>query len=204
MTDSPSAMSIPRSVACACIVALFGAAAPALGQPKPPVKAPAIAQTCIACHGIRGVSTTKDSPSLAGQPDIFTQYQLVFMRDGQRQPGVMAGIVKILTDDHIRELGAYYAALPPPAFARAEAVDADKANAIMGPRRCGNCHKEDSAGQGETARLAGQRPDYLIKSLRDFRAGVRRGRGMGAMMEVSVTLQDDDIAMIAHYLAGKP
>ena len=180
-------------------------AAPAHGQPKPPLKAPAIAQTCVACHGIKGVSTTKDSPSLAGQPDIFTQYQLVFMRDGQRQPGVMAGIVKTLTDQNIRDLGAYYAALPPPPpFAKADPVDADKVNAIMGPRRCGNCHKEDFSGQGETGRLAGQRPDYLIKSLKDFRSGVRRGRGMGAMMEVSVTLQDDDIVLIAHYLAGKP
>ena len=197
----------------ACIAALVAVSAPAHGQSKPPatppvtpsVKAPAIAQTCIACHGIRGVSTTKDSPSLAGQPDIFTQYQLVFMRDGQRRPGVMAGIVKTLTDENIRDLGAYYAALaPPPPFAKAEPVDADKVNAVMGPRRCANCHKDDFSGQGENARLAGQRPDYLIKSLTDFRAGVRRGRGMGAMMEVSVTLQDEDIAMIAHYLAAKP
>ena len=120
------------------------------------------------------------------------------MRDGQRQPGVMAGIVKTLTDENIRDLGAYYAALPPPpAFAKAEPVDADKVDAIMGPRRCGNCHKEDFSGQGETGRLAGQRPDYLIKSLKDFRAGVRRGRGMGAMMEVSVTLQDEDIVLIS-------
>ena len=127
------------------------------------------------------------------------------MRDGQRQPGVMAAIVKTLTDQNIRDLGAYYAALPPPPpFAKADPVDADKANAIMGPRRCGNCHKEDFSGQGETGRLAGQRPDYLIKSLKDFRAGVRRGRGMGAMMEVSVTLEDADIVLIAHYLARKP
>ena len=51
---------------------------------------------------------------------------------------------------------------------------------------------------------AGQRMDYLVKALRDFRSGARRGRGMGAMMEVSVTLQDRDIDMIARYLAGKP
>jgi cytochrome c553 len=30
------------------------------------------------------------------------------------------------------------------------------------------------------------------------------GRGMAAMMEVSVTLSDQDIETIAHYLAGKP
>jgi len=193
------------SLVLATSAALAAASTPAAAQSTPPIKAPAIAQTCSACHGLRGVSTTKDSPSLAGQPDIFTQYQLVFMRDGQRQPGVMAGIVKTLTDQNIRDLGAYYAALPPPPpFAKAEPVDADKANAVMGPRRCGNCHKEDFSGQGETGRLAGQRPDYLIKALKDFRSGVRRGRGMGAMMEVSVTLEDADIVLIAHYLAAKP
>src|SRR5258708_15418371 len=192
-------MSKFRSVVT--VLATIFLAAPAAAQPK----APAIAQTCVACHGSKGVSTINDTPSIAGQPDIFTQYQLVFMRDGQRPPGVMQGIVKTLTDAHIRELGAYYAALPPPPpFAKANPVDADKVNEIMGPRRCGNCHKEDFSGQGETGRLAGQRPDYLIKSLTDFRTGARRGRGMGAMMEVSVTLKDQDIEMIAHYVAGKP
>ena len=54
------------------------------------------------------------SPSLAAQPDIFLQYQLVFMRDGVRDAGVMKAVVKNLTDENIRDLGAYYAALPPP------------------------------------------------------------------------------------------
>src|SRR6185295_6409710 len=117
-----------RTRSVICIAALLAVSAPAHSQSPPPPKAPAIAQTCSACHGLKGVSTTKDSPSLAGQPDIFTQYQLVFMRDGQRQPGVMAGIVKTLTDQNIRDLGAYYASLPPPPpFAKADPVDADKA-----------------------------------------------------------------------------
>jgi cytochrome c553 len=125
-----------KSRSVVCIAALIAAATSAAAQSKPPPRAPAIAQTCVACHGIRGVSTTKDTPSLAGQPDIFTQYQLVFMRDGQRPAGVMAAIVKTLTDQNIRDLGAYYEALPPPPpFAKAEPVDADKVNAVMGPRR---------------------------------------------------------------------
>ena len=192
--------SIVQALAATAVVAL-AAGTPAAAQPKPPT----IAQSCAACHGVKGVSTMAGSPSLAAQPDIFTQYQLVFMRDGQRKPGVMQAIVKNLSDEQIRALGAYYEALPPPPpFAGAPPVDAEKVNAIMGPRRCGNCHKEDFSGQGETGRLAGQRPDYRVKALSDFRAGVRHGRGMGAMMEVSVTLNDQDIQMIAHYLAAKP
>jgi cytochrome c553 len=166
---------------------------------------PAIVTTCAACHGSKGVSSIRGTPSLAAQPDIFIQYQLVFMRDGGRNPGVMQAVVKNLTDDAIRELGAYYSALPPPPAFKAEGdVDAEGVRDLIRPRHCDSCHKEDFSGQGETARLAGQRPEYLAKALADFRRGDRRGRGMGAMMEVSVTLHDKDIEMIAAYLARQP
>ena len=49
---------------------------------------PAIAQTCAACHGAKGVSSIQGTPSLAAQPDIFIQYQLVFMRERGREPNV--------------------------------------------------------------------------------------------------------------------
>jgi len=171
----------------------------------PPAGIKSVIQTCVACHGPKGWSPMAGSPSLAGQPNIFTQYQLVFMRDGGRKPGVMSAVVKTLTDDHIRELGAYYEALPPPPPAKTgPVVDEAKAMALIKPRHCDNCHKEDFSGQGETARLAGQRADYLVKSLKDFRTAERRGRGLGAMMEVSATLTDEDIQTIAAYLARKP
>jgi cytochrome c553 len=191
--------------------ALFGtvaaATSPAAAQAASPVKPPAIAQTCTACHGARGISSTRNTPSLAGQPDIFTQYQLVFMRDGGRQPGVMQAVVKNLTDDNIRDLGAYYAALPPPPALATKSevvIDTEKVTGLLTSRHCDSCHKPDFAGQGESARLAGQRPEYLKKALIDFRTGVRRGRGMGAMIEVSVTLHEQEIDMIAAYLARKP
>jgi len=190
-----------RLMTASVLLATLPAAAFAQATPK----APASAQVCVSCHGPKGISFVVGTPSLAGQPDIFTQYQLVFMRDGQREPGTMKPFVRNLTDENIRELGAYYAALPPPPAQKAPGeVDEARVQALMGPRRCGSCHKEDFSGQGESARLAGQRADYLAKSLADFKAGARRGRGMAAMMEVAVTLQDDEIKMIAIWLARKP
>jgi cytochrome c553 len=182
------------------------AALPSLAHaddPAPGIKS--IVPTCGTCHGPKGVSSMASTPSIAAQPDVFVQYQLVFMRDGGRDPGVMKAAVSKLTDDNIRDLGAYYSSLPPPPAQKAPGeVDEAKVTALMKPRHCDSCHKEDFSGQGETARLAGQRPDYMIKALTDFKKAVRRGRGMGAMMEVSVTLQEDDIKMIATYLARKP
>ncbi len=197
--------TLPSSIWPASIAFLAALSAVAAHAAEPPPGLREIVETCATCHGKNGVSTTEGIPSLAAQPDIFIQYQLVFIRDGGRKVEAMQEVAKKLTDDNIRDLGAYYSALPPPpALASAGAVDEKAVTALIQPRHCDSCHKPDFSGQGETARLAGQRPEYLVKALSDFRAGVRRGRGMGTMMEVSVTLHDQDIQMIAAYMAGKP
>ena len=70
------------------------------------------------------------------------------MRDGGRKPGVMAAVVKTLTDDNIRDLGAYYESLPPPpALKTPSNVDEATVMALIKPRRCDSCHKEDFAGR---------------------------------------------------------
>jgi len=185
-------------IACAAIGSLAAASASAESLKE-------LIETCDACHGKNGVSQVEEMPSLAAQPDIFLQYQLVFMRDGQRKVEAMEEIAKKLTDENIRDLGAHYAKLrPPPPIKASRPVDARKVSELIQPRRCNSCHKEDFSGQGEAARLASQRPEYLAKAMSDYRTGVRRGRGMAVMMEVSITLRDEDIEMIATYLAAKP
>ncbi len=198
--------ALMRAGAVTLIAALIAGSTVGWAQAaEPPASIKDIVQVCSSCHGEDGVSAIVNTPSLAGQPDIFIQYQLVFIRDGSRKVEVMQQIAKTLTDDNIRELGAYFSSLPPPpALKPPDVVQAAKVNAIIQPRHCDSCHKQDFSGQGETARLAGQRPDYLVKALKDFRAGVRRGRGMGAMMEVSVTLKDPDIDLLATYLSHQP
>jgi len=43
------------------------------------------AEICAGCHGDNGISQTENIPSLAGQPDQFIQWQLVFFRAGTRK-----------------------------------------------------------------------------------------------------------------------
>jgi cytochrome c553 len=74
----------------------------------------------------------------------------------------------------------------------------------MTPRRCANCHGDTMAGQGEVPRVAGQRADYLTKALRDFRQNVRRGRGNAVMIEMVATITDNDIKLLAEFLARLP
>jgi cytochrome c553 len=194
-----------RSRSCCLLLLLASLIATPLRAAEPPAALKEIVEACAVCHGPKGVSAIEGVPSIAGQPDIFTQYQLVFIRDGARKVEVMQEAAKTLTDENIRDLGAYYAALPPPPAQKpARPVDRRKAEALIGPRRCDSCHLPNYAGQGESARLAGQRPEYIVKAMHDYRSGERRGRGMGIMMQVSVTLQDQEIELIAAYLAAKP
>ena len=53
----------------------------------------------------------ENMPSLAGQPDQFIQWQLVYFRAGTRKNEQMQPIVEQLTNEDIRNLGAYFASL---------------------------------------------------------------------------------------------
>src|SRR5712671_7705205 len=72
------------------------------------------AEICAGCHGEGGISQTENIPSLAGQPDQFTQWQLVFFRSGTRKSEEMQPIVEQISNEDIRNLGAYLASLTPP------------------------------------------------------------------------------------------
>ena len=163
------------------------------------------AELCTACHGEGGISQTENIPSLAGQPDQFIQWQLVFFRSGSRRNEQMQPIVEQISNEDIRNLGAYFASLAPP---KPTAADDDPdlsrkgAQAAAG-RRCASCHADTYAGTKAVARLAGQREEYLIKALHDYKSGQRSGGGGAAMADVAYPLSEEEITALAHYLAHR-
>ena len=72
------------------------------------------AEICVGCHGANGISQIGNIPSLAGQPDQFIQWQLVYFRAGSRKNAQMQLIMEDITNEDIRNLGAYFASLAPP------------------------------------------------------------------------------------------
>ena len=108
-----------------------------------------------------------------------------------------------LSDEELRNLGAYFASLPPPRAGggRREPALAEAGAKAAAGRRCAACHTDTYAGTKATARLASQREDYLVKALKDYKAGVRSGGGMAAMADVAYPLGEEEIAALAHYLA---
>lgn len=161
------------------------------------------AELCVGCHGDNGISQIENIPSLAAQPDQFIQWQLVFFRAGTRKNEQMQPIVEQLNNEDIRNLGAYFASLTPPKASKPDDnPDLSKkgAQAAAG-RRCASCHTDSYAGTKAVARVAGQREEYLVKALRDYKSSVRSGGGMAAMADVAYPLSEEEIEALAHYLA---
>ncbi len=196
-------MPYRRLILAVAAVALCGAP-PSRAADTAAVKAKA--EPCAACHGEAGISQLDGVPSIAGQPDQFTQWQLVYFRGGTRKNEAMTPAAAELTDADIRALGAYFAGLKPPA--PPAQADPDPALSAQGAklaaqRNCASCHQETYAGQQAIARLAGQREEYLFKALHDFKSGARTGGGVAAMPSTVYGVGDDDLKALAHFIAWK-
>lgn len=162
-----------------------------------------LAEGCAGCHGSDGVSHMPSVPSLAGEPDYFTQWQLVFFRGGQRKSEVMGPIAEALSNEQIRNIGSYYATLPPPNPPAAAGPDplAQEGAKLAVEHRCRSCHGNNYAGNGPAARLAGQREDVLLKALNDYKSGARVAPGVASMADVVYDLSEADMKALAHYMA---
>lgn len=186
----------PPAFALAAVL-LCAAAALAQGSPRAEQL-----QLCGSCHGEDGNSKLEKVPSLAGQPAFFTLVQLLLMREGVRRVETMTPIVKDLKDDDLHSLSQHFARLP--AKRSEEPVDAALAKRgaeIAAARRCGSCHLPNLAGQDQMPRLARQRIDYMVETLKSYRDSPRPGADTAMSANVA-SASDADLVALAHYAAS--
>jgi len=183
--------------AIAALVLICALAVPASSQPFEERLA-----ACLACHGEKGVSETSEVPSIAGMPEKFTLIQLYLFRERMRKIEIMNDVAKGMTDDDLRRFSEYFAKLPPP-MPSGDPPDpaiAARAQALIAKNYCASCHNPDFSGREQMPRLAAQREDYLLKSLRDYKAATRPGYD-ATMDEVIRPITDADIVDLSHYLS---
>jgi len=157
---------------------------------------------CDACHGPGGVSRTAGTPSIAGQPKVFLETQLVLFREGLRIAPQMQAAVNSLTDKEITRLAEHYAAqaAQPAADGPPDAAQAKQAMVLAQKLHCASCHSADFRGGAQIPRLAGQREEYLVESMLAYRDNRRTG-GDTIMAAALYGASDGDIRALAHYLA---
>jgi cytochrome c553 len=154
---------------------------------------------CNSCHGRDGNSRLPTYPSLAGQNPVYLLDQIEQFADQRREKPVMNALAASFTQEEKVLLAVYYAIAPP----RAAGGDVALARG-GGPvyhSRCAQCHGVDGRGEQGYARLAGQQPQYLANTLREYRSGSSRRRS-SEMDSIAASLSDTDIEAVAAYIAN--
>lgn len=160
---------------------------------------------CIACHGANGQSALPEVPSLAGQPAFFLTLQLFMFRQNLRVVEPMNQMMQGLNDEDLRNMAAYLAKLvpPKPVGGPIDPVRMERAQLVIEQHRCNFCHDRDYSGGHNVPRLAGQREDYLVKAMREYKNNTRRGYD-DSMADVLYPISDEQILELAYFFARFP
>ena len=158
--------------------------------------------TCFDCHGEKGQSQRPEVPSLGAQPASYALIELVMFRDQLRVTEPMNEMTKGLSDDDLRAVSDMISKLPAPnpISDTPDPVRIERGRALAQQNRRNFCHQSNFQGLDNVPRLAGQREDYLIKSLRGYKDGSRQGYD-AQMSEVVYAMKDEDFVDVAYFLA---
>lgn len=141
---------------------------------------------CAGCHGEAGVPTGPEIPVIWGQEFYYLYVQLKDYEAGRRANDIMQGIVADLSRDEMKALAEHFSKQKWPAIEHEMPSDEQTrlTNQFAAAGQCSACHLGGFNGNSRVPRLAGQTSSYLLKTMRDFRDGVRKNApDMNNLME---------------------
>ena len=156
---------------------------------------------CLVCHGEDGRPVVENAPIIFGQELYYLFVQLRDFAAGRRESEIMTPIAAELDRKQMEALAKYFSEQEWP---RIQASPTDEQRAV-GERlgisgQCPQCHLGGYNGVSRNPRLAGQTPEYLEKTMLDFK--YRRRKNAPDKSVLIDSYSDEDLAAMAHYLAG--
>jgi sulfide dehydrogenase cytochrome subunit len=137
-------------------------------------RATMLANTCVGCHGVNGISDGPAIPSIGGMSEEYFINAMQEFRAGERPNTIMTRLAKGYTDQDFQDMAKYFVSQK---YVQVEQTHDPKA-AQLGQRLhstfCDRCH--DAAGtvpEDEAGFLSGQMRAYLEYSLQDYLSGER-------------------------------
>ena len=157
-------------------------------------------ETCRGCHSVAGYTNAFPNyhvPKIAGQHAGRVVAALSAYRSGERGHPTMHAQAASLSDQDIKDLGAYLAAAGSAARGAAPASAAPEKAAV-----CAACHGADgNSPSPEFPILAGQHRDYLLQALHQYQAGSRNNPIMAPQAKA---LTEQELRELAAWFAAQP
>jgi len=167
--------------------------------------------TCSSCHGTDGNSIMGLWPSLAGQNAAYLEKQLALIKSGERVIPEMMGLLDSLNEQDLKDLAAYYASNKNSiGEVKKDLVDLGyklyfSGNIEKGVPACTGCHSPNGLGNSQAAYplLSGQKPEYIAKTLKEYRTGGRDySEASKIMVSIAYKLDDKEIEALASFIHG--
>lgn len=172
-------------------------------------KGKTLAGRCVGCHGVGGISSNPEWPSLAGQSASYIAKQLADFKSGARKNPLMSGQAAGLTKAQMADLGAYYAAQKSPRSIAKNAKLARKGeklyrggNSKTGVAACMACHGPSGLGiPPHYPAVTGQHAKYTAAQLRAFKRGTRKNDNK-IMSPIAFRMSHEEINAVSAYMEG--
>jgi cytochrome c553 len=152
-------------------------------------------------------------PQLAGQQLEYLENQLSAFVEGRRKDKFMSKVATVLSPAKVRAVARHFSELNPKPFggSTTELTSVGKGlyqEGIPGTdiQSCAACHRLDAKGDGACPRLAGQLPEYTVKTLVNW--SKERGQDpnkpdtSAIMAPIAHSLTETQVLAIAAYLAS--
>jgi cytochrome c553 len=165
--------------------------APAFGDVK---RGEPLSAVCGGCHGVRGVSTDANTPSVAGQDPQYL-VNAIKAYGKTRKHSAMERAITGLTDTDIENIAAFYV------VQRARVAEFGRTFMKDQIEKCNRCHASETENTAlAVPKIGGQDKEYLAMTLRAYRDGKRTS---SLMHNMSIPYSDAVIESLASHYAGQ-
>lgn len=184
-----------------CLAGALTATLPARAQSAPPAEIADLVETCAACHGATGLPDDPAIPIIQGQHFYYLYVQLKDFAAGRRDNEIMTPMAQEFDRDTMKALAQYFSEQPWPAIdAKVDKAEARIAENAVVAGACTACHLGGFVGNSRVPKVSGQQPDYIAKTLSDFKSGARANAPSKSALFDSTS--PEEIAALAKYLAA--
>ena len=158
-------------------------------------------KSCEDCHGVQGVSTQQQYPILAGQEFYYLYVQLKDFKSGLRANPKMDPVVSLLDKGQMQLIAKFFSeqVWPDTEYASDDQVTRS-ALTVITAGQCVACHLSKFNGNSRVPRLAGQHPEYLAKTMLDFKSKSRlNSPAKGSLL---ASFADQELVNVAQHLSS--
>ncbi len=154
---------------------------------------------CSVCHGESEASNDPEVPVLAGQEMYYLYVQLKDFKAGRRASEIMEVVAGTMDKAEMKLVATYFSEQEwPNIHFKGDPDKTAKGEVAANSGQCVACHLGSYTGASRIPRLAGQHPEYLLKTMLDFKHQVRKNSP--AIATLLASFSDDDLVNIAEYL----